>query len=342
MGLGPLVELVAVEKSYGDMVAVYPLDLAIERGEFVAILGPSGCGKSTLLRMIGGFLAPGDGAIRIDGRDVTDLGPDKRPTNMVFQGYGLFTHMTVAQNVAYGLRLQRRPRGEVAERVAEALRLVALDSFGDRPVTALSGGQQQRVALARAIVMKPQVLLLDEPLAALDLKLRRSMQAELRRIHRAIGGTFIFVTHDQEEAMGLATRIVVMEAGRVVQDGTPEEVYRRPATGFVSRFIGEANVLAAMRQAGEVTLAAGLSFPHAGEDGPVSLVLRPEQIHLSARAGDRVLTATVIDRIFLGATTKVTVVLADGTPLTVITGELAPEVGAIVTVAWSGERVLDE
>ena len=234
-----LVRLDGVCKSYGTVPAVHPLDLSIGHGEFLAILGPSGCGKTTLLRMIGGFIEPTAGAIVIEGRDVTRLAPERRPTNMVFQGYGLFPHMNVAQNIGYGLRLARATPVEIAERVRQVMELVHMDGFGGRMVTQLSGGQQQRVALARALVMRPAVLLLDEPLAALDLKLRKSMQEELRRIHATTGGTFIFVTHDQEEAMGLATRICVMEGGRIVQDGSPEDIYSQPRSRFVSTFIGE-------------------------------------------------------------------------------------------------------
>ena len=198
-----LLELVGLSKRYDDVTAVEPLDLSIHRGDFFSILGPSGCGKTTLLRMIGGFVEPTAGRIVIQGRNVTTLGPDKRPTNMVFQGYGLFPHMTVRQNIAYGLKIAKVPRHEMESALAEVMRLVRLEALGERGIGQLSGGQQQRVALARALVMRPPVLLLDEPLAALDLKLRHAMQEELRRIHDEIGGTFVFVTHDQGEAMSL-------------------------------------------------------------------------------------------------------------------------------------------
>ena len=227
---------------FGDIVAVHPLDLAIYHGDFLAILGPSGCGKTTLLNMIAGFLFPNSGSIEIDGRDVTHIGPDQRPTNMVFQGYALFPHMTLRQNVAYGLKISKTPPSEIEARVDEMIELVHLEGLEQRAVTELSGGQQQRVALARALIMRPDVLLLDEPLAALDLKLRKTMQQELRRIHRSIGGTFVFVTHDQDEAMGLANRIAVMDGGRLIQEGNAEEIYAAPKTRFVSTFIGEANV----------------------------------------------------------------------------------------------------
>ena len=248
----PLLRLSGIAKSYGTTTAVEPLDLEVEAGDFCAILGPSGCGKSTLLRMIAGFVVPSAGRVEIEGTDVTRLGPEKRPTNMVFQSYGLFPHLTVAQNVAFGLALQKRPPVEIAARTDEALGLVRLGGFGERAIDKLSGGQQQRVALARALIMRPKVLLLDEPLAALDLKLRHQMQEELRRIHDEIGGTFIFVTHDQGEAFALANRVVVMNSGRVEQIGSPEQIYLEPATMFVADFVGETTILAGERRGGSV------------------------------------------------------------------------------------------
>src|SRR5688572_16791450 len=251
----PLVMLRNISKKFGTVVAVRPLDMQIERGDFVAILGPSGCGKTTLLRIIGGFLAPTTGSVEIGGTDVTRLGPEKRPTNMVFQGYGLFPHMSVRQNIGYGLRIAGRSRPETDQAVAEMLSLVRLGDLAGRPIHELSGGQQQRVALARALIMRPQVLLLDEPLAALDLKLRQAMQEELRRIHREIGGTFVFVTHDQGEALALANRIAVMQAGELVQQGNAEEIYARPRSRFVSTFVGEANIFEVQRRGGSVEFA---------------------------------------------------------------------------------------
>src|SRR5215510_10608573 len=232
----PLVQLRNLAKSYGGVAAVKPLDLDVAYGDFCAILGPSGCGKSTLLRMIAGFVEPTSGQIEIDGIDVTTLGPEQRPTNMVFQGYGLFPHLSVAENVGFGLALKKLPRADIATRVAEALQLVRLEGFGERMIDRLSGGQQQRVALARALIMRPKVLLLDEPLAALDLKLRHQMQEELRRIHREIGGTFIFVTHDQGEAFALANLVAVMNQGWVEQIGSPPDIYLHPKTLFVADF----------------------------------------------------------------------------------------------------------
>jgi spermidine/putrescine transport system ATP-binding protein len=348
----PLLELRGVAKRFGAATAVHPLDLGVERGEFLAILGPSGCGKTTLLRMVGGFEEPSEGRVLIEGRDVTRLGPERRPTNMVFQGYGLFPHLDVARNVAYGLRLRRLPADEIRARVAEMLRLVRLEDFASRPVTKLSGGQQQRVALARALVMRPAVLLLDEPLAALDLKLRKAMQDELRRLHREIGGTFVFVTHDQEEALGLASRIAVMEAGRVVQEGPPEAIYRAPRTRFVSTFLGDANVLPAARRAGVVELPCGVRLDHPGRDGPVSVVLRPEAVRVAAAAaaageGPRV-EATLVDAVFLGAQTRLLLRLPCGQEITALraepAGEPPPPPGSAVPLAFRAEdaRCLDE
>ncbi|MEO8668554.1 MAG: ABC transporter ATP-binding protein, partial [Bauldia sp.] len=296
-----LVRLSGLSKSFGTTVAVHPFDFEIEPNDFLAILGPSGCGKTTLLRMIGGFETPTAGRIEIAGKDVTRLGPEKRPTNMVFQGYGLFPHMNVRQNVAYGLRLRGVAPVEAKAQVNDVLRLVHLDELAERPVQKLSGGQQQRVALARALVMRPAVLLLDEPLAALDLKLRQTMQEELRRLHRIVGGTFVFVTHDQGEALSLANRIAVMEDGRIVQVGGPEDIYRRPATRFVSTFIGEANVFPGERKGGVVSLPWGASFPAEGPNGRVSVIIRPEHVAVANGASP---TGEVRDVVFLGAFVK--------------------------------------
>ncbi len=276
----PLLRLSAVSKRYGAATALHPIDLAVPKGSFTAILGPSGCGKSTLLRLIAGFAEPSAGSIEIADRDVTRIGPEKRPTNMVFQGYGLFPHMTVAENVGFGLAIAKRPRAEISERVAEALGLVRLEEFAGRPIHALSGGQQQRVALARALIMRPLILLLDEPLAALDLKLRQAMQTELRRIHKETNGTFIFVTHDQGEAFSLADNLVVMNEGRIEQIGRPQDVYIRPRTLFVSQFVGDTNILEGVRRNGTVELAIGPRFASSGPDGKVTFVLRPEAVRI--------------------------------------------------------------
>ncbi len=301
----PLVQLTGVTKRFGRTVAVHPLELTISPGDFLAILGPSGCGKTTLLNMIAGFMLPDAGTIEIAGFDVTRRGPERRPTNMVFQGYGLFPHMNVRQNVAYGLRLQKKPKEEIEQRVKEVIELVDLNGFEDRNVNQLSGGQMQRVALCRALIMRPKVLLLDEPLAALDLKLRKLMQEELRRIHQSIGGTFVFVTHDQEEAMSLANRIVIMQEGRLIQEGTAREIYDRPKTRFVSTFIGEANLFSGYRKDNEVVLDIGLRFRNVGPDVRIDNVVRPESITITQSSDDIEegclrLEGEIDDIIFLG------------------------------------------
>ncbi|MBL8710106.1 MAG: ABC transporter ATP-binding protein [Rhodospirillaceae bacterium] len=325
---------------YGGVTAVAPLDLDVAAGAFLSILGPSGCGKSTLLKIIAGFADPSSGRVEIDGVDVTRIGPEKRPTNMVFQGYGLFPHMTVRQNIAFGLGIARVPAAEARRRIADVLELVQLAALADRAVDQLSGGQQQRVALARAIVMRPKVLLLDEPLAALDLKLRQAMQEELRRIHRQIGGTFVFVTHDQEEALNLSSEIVVMQAGRVEQRGTPQEIYRRPASLFVAGFVGESNRFSGRMRSGRIETAMG-SFPADAKDGAeVVAILRPEAITLGPvrRADDVAVTAMIEDVVFLGERVKVVCRAEDGTAIHLrlsieARGQL-PQAGRSVTLSW--------
>jgi len=348
-GQEPLVRLRGVSKRFGQVEAVRPLDLDIYPGDFYALLGPSGCGKTTLLRMIGGFIAPTTGTISIAGADVTRAGPEKRPTNMVFQGYGLFPHMSVRQNVGYGLKIAGTAENEREERVKAIMALVRIDELAERRPDALSGGQQQRVALARALVMRPRVLLLDEPLAALDLKLRKQMQEELRRIHKSIGGTFVFVTHDQGEAMGLANRIAVMEAGACVQEGGPEEIYARPSTRFVSTFIGDANVMPGERRAGTVALRNGLRLASAGADGPVVAVLRPEAVTVTrpGAAHEVQVAGTLADAVFLGAYVRYRVALPDGEEIVAhATGarDDAPKPGEAVVAGWAPAalRILDD
>src|SRR5437763_7145912 len=255
------IELRGVTKRYGDNVALKDLDLDIRDGEFFCLLGPSGCGKTTTLNLIGGFVGPSEGTIWLRGRRIDNLPPHKRPVNTVFQSYALFPHMSVLENVAFGLRMDRIKRAVASRRANEALALVGLEGLGDRTPAQLSGGQQQRVAVAGALVKRPAALLLDEPLGALDLKLRQRLQVELSQIHREVGTTFVYVTHDQEEAMSMATRIAVMNEGRVEQVGVPSEIYHRPTSRFVADFIGESNFL-------DVT-----------GNGPV-LKVRPESIRI--------------------------------------------------------------
>src|SRR5262245_38906723 len=313
------VRLRGLSRSFGAVTAVHPLDLDIPRGDFLAILGPSGCGKTTLLRMMGGFVEPSAGRIEVNGADITHLGPEHRPINMVFQGYGLFPHMNARQNVGYGLRLKKIDSAAIARRVADAMALVRLDGYEDHMPAQLSGGQQQRVALARALVMDPQVLLLDEPFAALDLKLRQAMQEELRRIHRAIGGTFVFVTHDQGEALALASRIAVMRDGRIEQLGKPEDIDRRQATHFIAGLIGEANLLSGKRVGGKIETASGISCEVAGPDGAVALVVRPESVHRLGQdeRAEVEMSGTVEEAVFLGAHVKYVLGLSSGEKLRV-------------------------
>ncbi|SFV35003.1 ABC transporter ATP-binding protein [Hyphomicrobium facile] len=314
----PLLRLTGISKSFGTQVALHPLDLSVARGDFVALLGPSGCGKTTLLRVIGGFLRSDQGRVEINGADVTDLGPEQRPTNMVFQGYGLFPHMTVRENVAYGLKIARVPAEKRNQAVGEILEMMHISGLSDRLPRALSGGQQQRVALARALVMKPSVLLLDEPLAALDLQLRKSMQIELRNLHREIGGTFICVTHDQGEAIGLANRVAVMNAGRIVQEGTPEDIYQRPSNAFVAGFVGESNILSLTRQSGSCRLADNI-IPSSGPDGTVAMMIRPDDISLVEvkPAAEISLYGQLTDAVFMGDHVKLIVAAETGDTLTV-------------------------
>src|SRR5262245_55450164 len=270
-------------KRYGAVTALAGVSLDIRRGEFIALLGPSGCGKTTLLRAIAGFVEPTFGDIRINGRSMTGVPPNQRPVNTVFQQYALFPHMTAIENVSFGPRRQGLAAGEIQSRVTAALAMVGLEALAGRYPRELSGGQQQRVALARAIVNQPEVLLLDEPLGALDLKLRKRMQLELKRLHQQLGMTFLFVTHDQEEALAMADRIAVMREGSIVQLGSGEEIYRNPATRYVADFIGEANLLTCRVGAGGTIRVApdGPALPYAPDtstSSEVSLMVRPEDV----------------------------------------------------------------
>ncbi|MEX0809260.1 MAG: ABC transporter ATP-binding protein [Dongiaceae bacterium] len=345
----PLVRLRGISKRFGDVWAVHPLDLDIHEGEFLALLGPSGCGKTTLLRLIGGFIEPSGGHIDIAGRDVTRLGPERRKTNMVFQSYALFPHMTVRQNIGYGLRIAGKPQPEIDAKVNQLIDLVHLGGLADRLPKNLSGGQQQRVALARALAMEPAVLLLDESLAALDLQLRKAMQDELRALHRALGGTFVFVTHDQGEAMALANRIVVLQDGRIVQDGSPHDIYTAPTTEFVAGFIGEANIFEGERRSGTVVLANGAKFADTGGDGRVVVVVRPDSMTLAAApsGGEASMTGRIEDVTFLGTHFRVAIRLDSGESVFSHRDAAAPgtdlAVGTRVHVGWQkdGRRVVE-
>jgi spermidine/putrescine transport system ATP-binding protein len=313
-------------------LAVDHIDLEVRDGEFFSLLGPSGCGKTTTLRMIGGFEQPTEGTIELQGEDVTWLPPYKRNVNTVFQNYALFPHLSIFENVAFGLRRRKLGGADVAKRVTEMLELVELPGYERRKPSQISGGQAQRVALARALVNKPAVLLLDEPLGALDLKLRKQMQVELKRIQQEVGITFIYVTHDQEEAMTMSDRIAVMNHGRYEQLGDPEVLYERPQTRFVAGFLGISNLLTAKAQGSsngyasfQLATGAGCNIPAGlveGRDGPVAVGVRPEKIRLfepgkDVPSGMNRLEGVITDASYLGVSTQYIVKLADGHRVTV-------------------------
>jgi spermidine/putrescine transport system ATP-binding protein len=304
----------------GDHVvrALDDVSVTIGQGEFFTLLGPSGCGKTTLLRMIAGFESPTSGQILLGGDDITELPPNRRPVNTVFQSYALFPHLTVAQNVAFGLEMLGKPASEVRATTDRMLALVKLEHLAGRKIAQMSGGQQQRVALARALAPKPKVLLLDEPLSALDLKLRKEMQIELKRLQHETGITFVFVTHDQEEALTMSDRIAVMSAGKIQQVGAPREIYNHPVNRFVASFIGESNFLSAVADKGKVTLKAGgpvdAEVP-ANQSGEVTVTVRPEQVRLTAPDEPGALSATIHNLIYFGTDTHCHLALADGTEI---------------------------
>ena len=336
-----------VSKDFGTVMAVQDVSLTIEKGEFVSLLGPSGCGKTTTLQMIAGLVEPSGGRISLDGRDITREKPNRRGLGVVFQSYALFPHMTVAENVAFGLEMRRVPRTERTERVREALALVQLTPFAERYPRQLSGGQRQRVAIARALVIAPPVLLLDEPLSNLDAKLREEMQFELRRIQRKVGTTTIMVTHDQAEALSISDRVVVMESGRMTQVDAPYRLYEQPSNAFISSFVGKTNLLAGTwRRNGAagavevngIALEAPASEMAAG--APVTLSIRPEKI-LLCQAGAGRLDGRIASRFFLGSQWLFTIETEAGT-MTVSTpnqGGDPPAEGAPVGLDWSPASV---
>jgi putative spermidine/putrescine transport system ATP-binding protein len=355
-----------VRKNYGQQTVVHQFDLDVERGEFISFLGPSGCGKTTTLRMVAGFEIPTAGAIRIDGKEITHLRPNQRNVGMVFQSYALFPNMTVADNVAFGLKIARKPAAEIASRVEEMLKIIKLPHLGARYPYQLSGGQQQRVALARALAIKPQVLLLDEPLSALDAKIRVSLREEIRSLQRALGITTIYVTHDQEEALSMSDRIVVMNEGRVEQIGTPFEIYNQPKTRFVASFVGTLNLLKCKvvdPAQGRITvdgqeIVTSRPIPHAAGVACLS-ALRPEAVSLhksemqeaaaiastfAKDSGPRNrLQGTVEEVSFLGSVVRIRVRFKDNA-VSLDTfnnpNALPPERGSAVTVSFGREDVL--
>ncbi|MEZ5076372.1 MAG: ABC transporter ATP-binding protein [Solirubrobacterales bacterium] len=352
------VELRGVTKRFGDFVAVDDIDLDLAQGEFFTLLGPSGCGKTTTLRMIAGFEQPSEGEVRIDGTDVAGLPPYKRPTNTVFQSYALFPHLSVEDNVAFGLKRKRVGKAEIARRVTAELERVGLADAAKRRPAQLSGGMQQRVALARALVNLPKVLLLDEPLGALDLKLRKGLQVELKRIQREVGITFVYVTHDQEEALTMSDRIAVMNRGRIEQVAGPEDVYERPTTTFVAGFIGVSNLMpATVAAAGRVRLDSGLEVTaDTGTLGPgqgCAAVVRPEKLRIelldggpAAGNGLPTVDGIVESSLYLGTSTQIVVDLGDDVKMTVLVPnaddaerQRLPGGGARVALSWEPEHM---
>jgi spermidine/putrescine transport system ATP-binding protein len=345
------VELDGVSKRFGGFTAVDDLTLQIGRAEFFSLLGPSGCGKTTTLRIVAGFEQPTAGAVRLDGTDVARVPPYRRNVNTVFQSYALFEHLDVAENVAFGLRRRKVPKAEIARRVGEALELVALGTRArDRPAQ-LSGGMRQRVALARALVNRPSVLLLDEPLGALDLQLRKQMQVELKRIQREVGITFVYVTHDQEEALAMSDRIAVMSDGVVQQLGQPEDIYEHPGKAFVAGFIGISNLLPATVENGGVRLRTGVLIPAPVPDGvahgtDVQLSVRPEKLLVDElEDGMAAVEGTIAERVYMGTATQLIVELAPGSRLVALEQNTARaraddrwELGDRVRIGWWPEH----
>jgi len=355
------IELEAVSKHYGDFHAVRDFSLTIEQGELVVLLGPSGCGKTTTLRMIAGFVPVTSGRIRLGGRDVTSLPPQRRNTGLVFQGYALFPHLTAAENIAFGLQMRGLSDAVVREKVGSALRLVRLDDLGDRLPRQLSGGQQQRVALARALVIEPDALLLDEPLSNLDAKLREEVRVEIRQLQRALGLTTVMVTHDQDEALAMADRLVVMSAGAIQQIGTQRDLYEHPSNRFVAGFVGRTNFLSGqLVEPGVFRSDGGLTLCYDGPSAPAggsaaaarssgarrALALRPERLNLGASAdparSNRV-AGTVEFASYLGAIVEYYVRLSSGeilrvhAPNTGAAGDRAWALGETVHVSWPAE-----
>jgi putative spermidine/putrescine transport system ATP-binding protein len=349
LGQPPIAKLVAqgLSKSYGPTIALKPTDLTVAAGELMTILGPSGSGKTTLLQIICGLAEPTAGRLFIDGADQTHTPVHRRQVGVVFQNYALFPHLTVAENVAFPLQMRRIGAAELRGKVADALEMVGLGALKARFPRELSGGQQQRVALARCFVYQPSLILMDEPLGALDRKLRESMQIEIKRLHRDTGATILFVTHDQEEALALSDRICLMNDGRVEQVGTPQEIYEQPRNSFVAGFIGLSNTLRGRVNATRdhlVTPDGAFAIPpemrdHAAADQDATLVVRPEHVEIGGQAPDSV-TGTVIETVYAGAETRLFVALESGTVITVrrAAGTRTVGLGETVSIGWSAQR----
>jgi len=330
-----IIDLVNISKSFNDTVVLDEMNLYIRENEFLTLLGPSGCGKTTTLRIIGGFQNPDKGQVIFEGTDITKLPPNERQLNTVFQKYALFNHMTIAENIAFGLKIKRKSKAYIDDKIKYALKLVNLDGFENRTPDSLSGGQQQRIAIARAIVNEPKVLLLDEPLGALDLKLRQDMQYELIRLKNELGITFVYVTHDQEEALTMSDTIVVMNQGYIQQIGTPEHIYNEPENAFVADFIGDSNIIASTMVEDRLVNILGNNFPCVdigfGRNKPVDVVIRPEDINL-VKPENGIITGTVTSLLFKGVHYEMDV-MANGHEWLVHSTNLVPvgsEVGILV------------
>ncbi len=351
MNTTPAIRLTGITKTFGESTVVQPLDLEIAQNEFFSILGPSGCGKTTLMRMIAGFETPSAGEIELAGTSVTGVPTRKRDLNMLFQSYALFPHLSVAENVAFELRVKRTPKAELRSRVQEALGLVRLEHLANRKPAQLSGGQRQRVALARAVVGRPTVVLLDEPLGALDQQLRKEMQIELKKLQREVGITFVYVTHDQEEALTMSDRIAVMSAGRVLQIGSPTEIYEQPTTRFVASFIGSCNVIDGAALDGAVTVPGIGEVPATpvGEiapGAPVGVAVRPERIVVSRSRPESgfAVDGTLTEAVYTGDEWRFGVQAAPdahfvaAVPSSQLTAELAASApGATLWLSWRAE-----
>lgn len=332
-----IIEVNHISKNFGSKCVLDDVSISVKRGEFVTILGPSGCGKTTLLRLLAGFGNADEGEIKINGEDITNTPPHKRPVNTVFQRYALFPYLNVYDNIAFGLKLQKIQEDEIDMRVRKALKMVGMIDYEWRDINSLSGGQQQRVAIARAIVNRPQVLLLDEPLAALDLKMRKDMQMELKEMHKTLGITFIYVTHDQEEALTLSDTIVVMSEGTVQQIGTPMDIYNEPKNSFVADFIGESNILNGTMIQDKLVSFLGHEFECVdsgfGENVPVDVVIRPEDVYLLNNTSSGMFTGTVQSCIFKGVHYEIVVLTENGYEILIQdynAFEVGSEVGLII------------